>query len=84
MNDQDVPQPSTITVTGVPASVSFEQVQQAVRLLGIDPANVAEMSFTTSAVHVEVFSDGKPRTPGHRWTHDGKNIATHRLTIPVT
>jgi hypothetical protein len=76
-------QPPSITITGVPAAVTSEQVRNAARALGIDPANVVEMSFTFRAVHVEITSDGKPDVPGYRWTHDGANLATHRLTIPV-
>lgn len=74
---------SSITIHGVPASVSRADVVRAIEILGIDPAQVAGLSFDVKAVHVEVCSDGKPDVPGYRWTHDGKDIATHRLTIPI-
>lgn len=74
----------SITIPGVPPYVTTEQVCDAIRLLGIDPTEVAEMSFTPDAVFVEVYSNGRPAsTPAWRWTHDGRNIATHRLTIPI-
>lgn len=78
------PKPSSITITGVPASVTREQVHDAIRALGIDPADVLGLSFDDTAVHVNVFSSERPRSvPAWRWTPDGKDVATHRLTIPV-
>lgn len=75
---------NSITINGVPASVTAEQMREAVRLLGFDPTEVAGMSFTHDAVRVEVYADGRPAKPGcWRWTHDGENVATHRLTIPI-
>jgi hypothetical protein len=75
---------ASITIRGVPASVSGEQMREAVRLLGFDPTEIVEMSFTHDAVHVEVYSDGRPAGPGcYRWTHNGSEAATHRLTIPI-
>jgi hypothetical protein len=79
-----VSEPS-ITITGVPASVSRAQVIQALEVLGLDPYKVVSFSGegSAAALHVEVYSDGRPDVPGWRWTHDGKEMATHRLTIPV-
>lgn len=74
---------SSITIRGVPASVSRADVTYAIESLGIDPKQVAGLSFDVNSVHVEVFSDGKPNKPGWRWTHNGEDIATHRLTIPI-
>lgn len=75
---------SSITITGVPASVTREQVLEALRVLGIDPSEVCGLSFEDSAVYVEVYSNGRPRSvPAWRWTHNGKTVATHRLTIPI-
>lgn len=77
-------EPSALTITGVPESVSREQVCEAIRILGIDPSEVAGLSFEYSAVHVEVYANQKPTsTPTWRWTYNGKRAATHRLTIPI-
>lgn len=74
----------SITIHGVPASVTREQTCEAIRALGIDPSEVAGLSFDLNAVNIEVFSNGRPAsTPSWRWTHDGKDVATHRLTIPI-
>jgi hypothetical protein len=80
---QDAPPASSITIQGVPASVPRADVVRAIECLGIDPAQVVGLSFDLKAVHVEVCSDGKPDAFGWRWTHNGKEVATHRLTIPI-
>lgn len=75
----------SVTISGVPAYVTREQIVEALRLLGIDADKVVAFSgdSSTTALHVEVYSDGRPDAPDWRWTHDGKTAATHRLTIPV-
>lgn len=76
---------SSIVITGVPASVTREQLREALAVLGINPEGVVRFSAdaNTTAMEVEVYSDGRPDVPGWRWTHDGENVATHRLTIPI-
>lgn len=74
----------SLTIPGVPASVTRTQMRGAMRALGIDPTDVCGLSFDDAAVHVEVFSNGRPASaPAWRWTPDGKDVATHRLTIPI-
>jgi hypothetical protein len=73
----------SITIHGVPAAVSRTDVLAAIETLGIDPKQISGLRFDHDAIHVEVFSDGKPNKPGWRWTHNGENVATHRLTIPI-
>ncbi|GAA4626606.1 hypothetical protein GCM10023196_035530 [Actinoallomurus vinaceus] len=74
----------SITIHGIPASVSRAQVAEAIRALGIDPTDVCGLSFDDAAVLVEVYASERPAsTPAWRWTADGKDAATHRLTIPI-
>lgn len=81
---QDAPPASSITIQGVPPSVTREQVREALRVLGIDPLEACDLSFDETAVYVEVYSNGRPASvPAWRWTHNGKTVATHRLTIPI-
>lgn len=76
---------SDITISGVPSSVTREQVVEALRVLGLDANQVVSFGGLEGgmAFFVEVPSDGRPAVPGWRWTADGKTVATHRLTIPV-
>ena len=75
---------SSITITGVPASVTLDQVQQALRVLGLDPGEVCGLSIAETTVHVEVYASERPASvPAWRWTPDGETVATHRLTIPI-
>jgi hypothetical protein len=79
----------SITIDGVPASVTRAQVIEALRVLGIDAAHVVSFGGIEggNALYVEVFSDGRhsalPPFEPRRWTADGQTVATHRLTIPV-
>jgi hypothetical protein len=74
----------SITIEGVPAAVTREQVCASIRALGIDPSEVCGLSFGETAVHVEVYGSQRPAAwPPWRWTSDGKAAATHRLTIPI-
>lgn len=76
----------SITIEGVPTSVTREQVSEALRVLGLDADHVVSFGGDAEchALHVEVHSDGRPAVPGrYRWTADGKKPATHRLTIPI-
>lgn len=76
--------PKTLTIPDVPAYVTREQILNLIRALGINPDEVAAMSFAYDAVNVEVYSNHKPGSvPIWRWTPDGKEAATHRLTIPI-
>lgn len=76
--------PTSITISGVPASVTREQAGESIRALGIDPADVCGLSFDETAVHVEVYSNGRRAgVPAWRWLRDGETVATHRLTIPI-
>lgn len=74
----------SITIQGVPASITRAQVIEALQILGIDPFQVVEFSrdASTTALHVTVHADGA-EGPGFRWSYDGRNSATHRLTIPI-
>ena len=74
----------SLTIEGVPTSITREQVMQALELLGIDPYRVVEFGgdASTTALYVTVHADGE-QGPGFRWTYDGQNVATHRLTIPI-
>jgi hypothetical protein len=84
-----VSEPAAITIRGLPPSVTRKQVQEALALLGIDPANTVSIHMDPSAVRLEVYADGRP--PGHtefpnrvwRWADHSDNVATHRLTIPI-
>lgn len=74
----------SLTILGVPAYVTHEQIHAAIQALGIDLADACGLSFSETAVHVEVYSSERPASrPAWRWTHDGKEVATHRLTIPI-
>lgn len=73
----------SITVSGVPPYVTRTQVLHALNSLDLNPEAVMSVSFGFCGIEVEVFSDGKPDVPGYRWTHDGNNVATHRLAIPI-
>lgn len=74
----------SLTIEGVPSSVTREQVCESIRALGIDPSEVCGLSFGEIAVHVEVYSSERPASrPAWRWMPDGKAVATHRLTIPI-
>lgn len=76
--------PEALTIPEVPAYVTRERILDLIRGLGINPDEVAGMSFAHDAVNVEVFANYQPRSvPTWRWTPDGKEAATHRLTIPI-
>lgn len=75
---------SSITITGAPAYVTRAQITESIRALGVDPSEVCGLSFGEAAVHIEIYSSERPASlPAWRWTANGKEAATHRLTIPI-
>lgn len=82
-------EPAAITIRGVPRAVSRGQVLEALGVLGIDPSDAVSIHMDSSAVHVEVYADGRPEARTEfpdrtwRWTQRDGEPATHRLTIPI-
>lgn len=74
----------SITIQGVPESVPRQKIEDFLNGIGIDPGEVCGLTFHTRGIEVEVCASERPENaPAYRWTHDGKNVATHRLTIPI-
>ena len=77
---RDTTAPPSVTIPGVPTAISRELACDLIRALGIDPNELHSLSFDHRGIHVEVFA---LNPEGHRFTADGENVATHRMTIPI-
>lgn len=76
--------PRSITISGVPESISRRDVTAFLEGIGVDPHEVAGLAFHPMAVEIEVYASERPSgRQSWRFTHDGENVATHRLTIPI-
>lgn len=73
----------SITINGIPEQIPRRDVQDFLQKIGIDPNEVAGLVFHPEGVEIEAYADGKPHGPGYRWTANGKEVAVHRLTIPI-
>lgn len=74
------PEPEPVAIPGVPTSISRESICGLIKTLGLDPNELVSMRFDRTGIHVEVYA---LNAEGHRFTADGENIATHRMTIAI-
>jgi hypothetical protein len=75
------PEPEPVTIPGVPTSIPRETACGLIRALGIEPFQLRSLSFDLMGIHLEVYA---LNPEGRRFTADGENIATHRMTIAIT
>lgn len=71
---------SSITIPGVPESIDRKAVCDLIASLGLEPKDVISLAFEPLGIRAEVCALNEQ---GQRFTADGENVATHRLTIPI-
>lgn len=72
-------------IPGVPDGVTWKQLGDALRTLGLDPTDVAEAEFRKEAIYVTVYArkDGSRYFDGDRWRGTDGDVAKHRVAIPI-
>lgn len=72
--------PTGLTIPGVPESISLQRIQEFIRSLGVDPLDLTAIRVDLKGVELEVWARD---ADGNLFTADDKNIATHKLMIPL-
>lgn len=71
----------SITIDGVPESLTRQQYTDLIAAVGFDPHNLASLTFSHVGIHAVVFARGED---GKRVIDEaGEGLAKHDVFIPV-
>ncbi len=68
------------TITGVPESVTYEQVAEFLHALGMDPQHVREFRVHPKAIEAEVYALDEN---GRRYARGNAEVAVDTVHIPI-
>jgi hypothetical protein len=70
----------SVTITGVPETITHQQLSDWVAILGVEPASCRSIRADVHGIVAEVYAlDGD----GRRYVGEDGDVAMHTISIPV-